>query len=211
MSIARAQYGIKPVKSTNKYGRSNRRHFARQNHKKKTSNEYEKKFKNAVLSRFSGDQWIPCRSGFTRGQGWNCLFRAWLGYRISNNPRNGETIQDKLFWAQMIQNIQTDLGLKRSSFPQLSLAGDVVFAYDIEKELELQDKHDELWFKEYEKKKHAHIREVVNSSMLTEQEKEWMEEYASESPTHPMYDATNRFVERVIMPNLFDMRRDYHN
>jgi hypothetical protein len=39
---------------------------------------------------------------------------------------------------QMIQNIQTDLGLKRSSFPQLSLAGDVIFAYDIEKELELQ-------------------------------------------------------------------------
>jgi hypothetical protein len=39
---------------------------------------------------------------------------------------------------QMIQIIQTDLGLKRSSFPQLSLAGDVIFAYDIEKELELQ-------------------------------------------------------------------------
>jgi hypothetical protein len=205
MSIARARYGLGPVKSTNKYGRSNRRHFARQNHRKKTSDQYEKKFKNVQLSQFRADKWIPCPSGYTRGQGWNCLFRAWLGYKIANNPRNGETIQDKLFWAQMIQNIQTDLGLKRSSFPHLSLAGDVIFAYAIEKELELQDQHDELWLKEY-KKKRAHIQEIVDGSMLTDQEKEWMEEYASPSLTRPTYDDTNRYVERVIMPNLFDMR-----
>jgi hypothetical protein len=114
MSIARTQFGIRPPRSTNKYGRSNRRHFARQNHRKKTSDQYEKKFKNVQLSQYGVDGWIPCPSGYRRGQGWNCLFRAWLGYKIANNPRNGETIQDKLFWAQMIQNIQTDLGLKRS-------------------------------------------------------------------------------------------------
>jgi hypothetical protein len=123
MSTAKAQSKVRLVRSENKWGRSNRRHFARQNHRKKTSDQYEKKFKNVQLSRFSADKWIPCPSGYARGQGWNCLFRAWLGYKIANNPRNGETIQDKLFWAQMIQNIQTDLGLKRSSFPQLSLAG----------------------------------------------------------------------------------------
>jgi hypothetical protein len=114
MSIARTQFGIRPPRSTNKYGRSNRRYFARQNHRKKTSDQYEKKFKNVQLSQYGVDGWIPCPSGYRRGQGWNCLFRAWLGYKIANNPRNGETIQDKLFWAQMIQNIQTDLGLKRS-------------------------------------------------------------------------------------------------
>src|SRR5688500_10910607 len=117
MSIARAQYGIKPVKSVNKWGRSNKRHFARQNHRKKTSNEYEKKFKNVVLSRFCGDQWIPCASGFSRGQGWNCLFHAWLGYKISKNPKNGESLQDRLGWAIKIQNLQTDLGLQRTAFP----------------------------------------------------------------------------------------------
>jgi hypothetical protein len=205
MSIARARYGLGPVKSTNKYGRSNRRHFARQNHRKKTSDQYLKKFRNVQLSQFRADKWIPCPSGYTRGQGWNCLFRAWLGYKIANNPRNGETIQDKLFWAQTIQNIQTDLGLKRSSFPHLSLAGDVIFAYAIEKELELQDQHDELWLKEY-KKKRAHVQEIVDGSMLTDQEKEWIKEYPPQSLTHPRYDDTNRYVERVVMPNLFDMR-----
>ena len=85
MSIARARYGLGPVKSTNKYGRSNRRHFARQNHRKKTSDQYAKKFKNVQLSQYSADEWIPCPSGYTRGQGWHCLFRAWLGYKIANN------------------------------------------------------------------------------------------------------------------------------
>jgi hypothetical protein len=39
----------------------------------------------------------------------------------------------------MIQAIQTDLGIARSSFPQLSLLGDLVFLYDKDKELELQE------------------------------------------------------------------------
>ena len=117
MSNSKARSKIRLVKSENKWGRSNRRHFSRQNHRKKSSDQYEKKFKNVVLSQFSADKWIPCPSGYKKGQGWNCLFRAWLGYKIANNPRNGETIQDQLFWAQMIQNIQTDLGLKRFVIP----------------------------------------------------------------------------------------------
>jgi hypothetical protein len=63
------------------------------------------------------------------------------------------------------------MGLQRSSFPDLGLLGDSVFTYDIEKELELQTDHDELWFKEYKKKKRAHIQEIVDASMLTEQER----------------------------------------
>ncbi len=176
-------------------GQIKRRHFARQNHRKKTSDQYEKKLKNVQLSQFSADKWIPCPSGYTRSQGWNALSKAWLGYKIANNPRNGETIQDKLFWAQMIQNIQTDLGLKRSSFPQLSLAGDVIFAYDIEKELKLQDQHDELWFKEYKKKKRAQIQEIVDSSMLTDEEIEMMREYGPVL----LKDPEGRYLERVVM------------
>jgi hypothetical protein len=213
MSIARARYGLGPVKSTNKYGRSNRRHFARQNSRKKTSDQYEKKFKNVQLSQFSADSWIPCPSGYTRGQGWNCLFRAWLGYKISKNPKNGESFQDKLGWAIMIQNIQTDLGLQRSSFPDLGLRGDHVFAYDLSKQMELDDLDNELWLNEYKKKKRAHIQEVVNGSMLTEQEREWMEEYSPEVTTDITYnDKENRYEERTTMPNLFDMRaKNYHN
>ena len=102
----------------------------------------------------------------------------------------------------MIQNIQTDLGLKRSSFPQLSLVGDVIFAYDIEKELELQDQHDELWFKKYKKKKCVHIQEIVNGSMLSEQEKEWFHEGFMDihSPfQHTLDPISRRYAERVTM------------
>jgi hypothetical protein len=197
---------IRLVRSENKWGRSNRRHFARQNQRKKTSNQYEKKFKNVQLSQFSADKWIPCPSGHTRGQGWNCLFRAWLGYKISKNPKNDESFQDKLGWAIMIQNIQTDLGLQRTAFPDLGLEGDYVFAYSISKQMELEDLDNELWLKEYKKKRTAHIQEIVNGSMLTDQEKEWLEAYTPQFTTD-----INRQVERIIMPNLFDMRRHTTN
>jgi hypothetical protein len=97
-------------------------------------------------------------------------------------------------------------GLQRSSFPNLGLLGDSVFTYDLEKELELQTEHDELWLKEYKKKKRAHIQEIVDPSMLTEQEREWMKEYASQFTTDITHGNENRYVERIIMPNLFDMR-----
>jgi hypothetical protein len=98
--------------------------------------------------------------------------------------------------------------LQRSSFPCLGLEGDYVFTYDLSKQMELDDLDNELCLKEYKKKRRAHIQEIVDASLLTEQEKEWMNEYASESPSHPTDYATNRFVERVVMPILFDMRRN---
>ena len=67
------------------------------------------------------------------------------------------------------------LGLQRTPFPNLGLLGDYIFLYDKENELELQTEEDELWLKEYKKKRRAHIQKIVESSMLTEQEKEWME------------------------------------
>jgi hypothetical protein len=80
-----------------------------------------------------------------------------------------------------------------------------VWAYNLDKELELQDQHDEL--KEYKKKKRAHIQEVVNASMLSEQEKEWMQEYLPQVTADITYNNNeNRYEERITMPNLFDMR-----
>jgi len=46
--------------------------------------------------------------------------------------------------------------------------------------------------------------------MLTEQEKEWMEEYVSQLMTNMTHE-NEKYVERVVMPNLFDTRRNYHN
>jgi hypothetical protein len=210
MSTAKAKYRVKPARSENKWGRSNKRHLARQNPKKKTSEgyEYEKKSRKLILSKFTGDGWMPCRSGYTRGQGWGLLHKAWIGFKRASNPRNGETLQDKLYWASMIQSIQTDLGIARSSFPILSLLGDQVFPYNKDKELELQEQHDELWYKEYKKNKREHIRQIVDTSMMTEREiGEMREEFG---PAIQM-DPQNRYIKRIIMPNYFDMRRNSHN
>ena len=76
----------------------------------------------------------------------------------------------------MIQAIQTDLGIARSSFPQPSLLGDLIFLYDKDKELELHEQNDELWFKEYKKKKREHIRKIVDASMMTVREIDEMRE-----------------------------------
>jgi len=208
MSTAKAQSKVRLVRSENKSGRSNRRHFARQNLRKKTYDgyEFEKKPRKLKLSRFTGDGWMPCPSGYTRGQGWGLLHKAWIGYKRSLNPRNGESFQEKLRWAVTIQNIQTDLGLQRSAFPTLGIEGDYVFAYSISKQMELEDLDNELWLKEYKKKRTAHIQEIVNGSMLTDQEKEWLEAYTPQFTTD-----INRQVERIILPNLFDMRRHTTN
>jgi hypothetical protein len=206
MSTAKARSKVKLVKSENKWGRSNRCHFSRQNCRKKTSDgyEFEKKPRKLVLSRFTGDGWIPCPSGYTRGKGWGLLHKAWIGFKHANNPRNGEPLQDKLYWASMIQAIQTDLGIARSSFPQLSLLGDLVFLYDKDKELELQEQHDELWYTDYKKKKREHIRKIVDASMMTEKE---IDEMREEFGPAIQMDSQNRYIERIIMPNLFDMHR----
>jgi hypothetical protein len=57
MSTAKARSRGKLIKSENKWGRSNRRHFSRQNPRKKTSDgyEHEKKPGKLVLSRLTGD------------------------------------------------------------------------------------------------------------------------------------------------------------
>jgi hypothetical protein len=104
-------------------------------------------------------------------------------------------------WPITIQNIQTDLGLQRSSFPNLGLLGDYVFAYDQEKELELQTEEGELWFNGY-KKKRPHIREIVDASFLTEEEKQRLREEFTYTHTHSQQTynpITRRYVERITM------------
>jgi hypothetical protein len=58
--------------------------------------------------------------------------------------------------------------------------------------------------------KSAHIQEIVDASMLTKQEKDWMEQYELQSLSHLIDNNENRFAENIVMPNLFDMRRNYH-
>lgn len=78
--------------------------------------------------------------------------------------------------------------------------------------MELEDLDNELFLKERKKKKaRVYSGNSRDASMLTEQEREWMEEYTSQTVLHPTYDDKNRHVERAVMLNLFDMHKNYHN
>ncbi|MGH9925757.1 MAG: hypothetical protein ACRD5B_10310 [Nitrososphaeraceae archaeon] len=47
--------------------------------------------------------------------------------------------------------------------------------------------------------------------MLTEQEREWLKEYTPQVTTEITYENEDGYVERVTLPNLFDMRaKNYH-
>jgi hypothetical protein len=130
-----------------------------------------------------------------------------LGYKIALNPRNGESFQDRLYWGQLIQSIQTDLGLLRASFPNLGILGDVVWMYDLNKQSELEDLHNEMELEEYKKKKLAHIREIVDASMMTDKEIELMKE---EFGPGIQMDAQNRYIERITMIDMLSARKNYH-
>lgn len=159
-------------------------HFARANKRKLSSENFERSKKGARITRLS----IEFNRGDTRSTKWSALHRAWLGYKIANDPRKGEGMFDRMYYAQLIQDIQSELGVARTSFPQLGLLGDITFLYDKVKELELQNDHDELWFKEYTKKKKQHIKTIVDSSMITDDEKNWL------------YDGiVPEYAERLIM------------
>jgi hypothetical protein len=153
------------------------------------------------ISRFSDDKWIPTNSGYTRGQCWNMLNHAWIGFKRSRNAKNGESFQDQLKWARLIQDVQTALGLQRSSFLTLGLLGDVLFLYDKQKELEHVDLECDIKIEKWKKEKKAYTREIVQVSMLSEQEIEWLKEDFQGAATVNI----NGFLERIIMPNAFDM------
>jgi hypothetical protein len=52
------------------------------NPKKKSSPDYVKNKRGiGRLSRFSDDKWVISHNGYTRGQCWNMLNHAWIGYK----------------------------------------------------------------------------------------------------------------------------------
>ena len=114
MSTAKARSKVRLVRSENKWGRSNKRHFARQNHRKKTSDQYEKKFKNVQLSQFRADK-LDSMSEVVIQEVKDGIVYSAHGWDIANESllNNGESYQDRLGWAITIQNIQSDLGLQR--------------------------------------------------------------------------------------------------
>ena len=73
-------------------------------------------------------------SGWYDTQGWGALHKAWLGYIIAKNK---EEYDKQIKYASIIQNLQKELCIEVSSFPQLRLmasSDDDWYTYEEEEE-----------------------------------------------------------------------------
>ena len=57
-------------------------------------------------------------NGFTTGQSWGALRKAWKGYRIAKVQSDDAKMRE---YATKIRKIQTELGVSVASFPQLDI------------------------------------------------------------------------------------------
>jgi hypothetical protein len=58
-------------------------------------------------------------SGFTEGQTWGGLYKAWLAFIIS---KSNDDIDKMEFYAAIIQKLQSELGLYPTPFPELNMS-----------------------------------------------------------------------------------------
>ena len=71
---------------------------------------------------------IICPSGYTWGQGWGVLNKCWTGYKIAKVKE--QSTENMLSFAKKIQDIQYDLGIKKTDFSHIGLPGELLVLYD---------------------------------------------------------------------------------
>ena len=77
-------------------------------------------------------------SGYYNTQGYACLKRCWIGFRISKAKGNHE----KMVWyAKGIQRVQRELGLVVSSFPDLFELGAAARSEEQKEQIDDQSNH----------------------------------------------------------------------
>jgi len=79
---------------------------------------YRNPYAKVYRDFYSGkdDTVLPC--GYTVGQSWTCLKKAWKGYKISK--AEGDLEKMKLY-ASIIQKVQKELGTRIIDFPNLKM------------------------------------------------------------------------------------------
>jgi hypothetical protein len=81
-----------------------------------------------------------CPSGWTRGQGWGGLYKAWQAFILYNQANDIDSMQQ---YAQIIRKIQKDMQLQLHEFPNLKLAA-LEYARDPDNHDLLEEKADDL-------------------------------------------------------------------
>jgi hypothetical protein len=72
----------------------------------------------AIMSLHQETQVQHDENGFTTGQSWGALRKAWKGYRIAKVQSDDAKMRE---YATKIRKIQTELGVSVASFPQLDI------------------------------------------------------------------------------------------
>jgi hypothetical protein len=62
-------------------------------------------------------------SGYTIGQTWGALHKAWLGYCIAMNKNEDE---NALLYASILQKLQRELGIQVREFAEVDMFGSVI-------------------------------------------------------------------------------------
>jgi hypothetical protein len=57
-------------------------------------------------------------SGFTVGESWGCLEKAWVGFRAAKRLEN---VEDMKLYASIIQRLEKELKIEVNDFPELGL------------------------------------------------------------------------------------------
>jgi hypothetical protein len=73
-------------------------------------------------------------SGYTVGQAWGCLDRAWVGFRTAKRLQN---YSDMKLYASVIQRLEKELKIAVNDFPELGLC-----ACDLEEDAKEEEEDD---------------------------------------------------------------------
>ena len=73
------------------------------------------------LQQAEKDRKLP--SGYTIGQTWGALHKAWLGYSIALSKNEDE---NALLYASIVQKLQRELGIQVREFAEVDMFGSVI-------------------------------------------------------------------------------------
>lgn len=115
-------------------------------------------------------QELICPSGYSISQCFNVLRKLWFAYHKSRHEENLERMKK---YADAIQKVQEDMGIKTTSFPHLGLYGDVFILNNRKGERIVCEDHSEMKKKqeEYEKAAVENARKIQEKLQKPDKEK----------------------------------------
>ncbi|MGB5090288.1 MAG: hypothetical protein WBN72_05015 [Nitrososphaeraceae archaeon] len=138
-------------------------------------------------------QGLLCPSGYSISQCFNVLRKLWNAYHISRSEKN---IKRMIKYAKAIQDVQKDMGIKTTSFPDLLLYGDVFMLLEHKNQKAVTEDHSELLASQQLLEKKHEIITLADEIKIMKKEKEELE--LEEEPEPPVPLLLTPTVEQEI-------------